>query len=332
MGTKSARESRLGAVMILAFLALAGGVAYLIWNKLYEPKERYHIRFTDSVSGLEVGTGARMLGVHVGQVETITIDQHGTGVLVTLALHPGTPITEDTRATMTPIGITGLQFIELSGGTRRSKLIEPDTPRSVIKAGATVLRSLMKQGNKIVAKAGLLNDQLVGAAEKIKLKRIRRLQDNALLLASTVEDLRADNSKRVARISRNVDRVTAAMERASKALKRLERDTGERLPEARKAAMAAIDALEQAVNALEFGPTERAVERAVGAAKRRGAALNLDGVARTLEVTSKRLNKVSNELGSSLTKTDAQWIQIKKKLKKAGRFIRELKRRYIKEK
>jgi len=278
-----------------------------------------------------VGTGARMLGVHVGQVERIAIDRYGIGVVVTLALNPGTPITKDTRATMTPIGVTGLQYIELTGGSRRSKLIEPDTPRSIIQPGATVLRTLMKQGKKIVAKASLLNSQLVGMATEARLKRLRRLHDNALQLASTVEDLREDNSKRVARISRNVDRVTAAMERASKALNRLERDTGKRFPEARKAAMEAVNALEKAVSELDLGSTERVVERAVSAAKRRGDSLNLDGVAQTLEVASKRLSKVSEELGTAISKTDVQWARIKKKLKKAGRFIGELKRRYVKE-
>ena len=328
MDDHSARNARFGAALLLTLIVASSSVGYLIWTKLYERKERYHILFADSVTGLEVGTGARMLGVHVGQVEDIAVDQFGERVIVTLALTPGTPITEHTLATMTPVGVTGLQFIELQGGTERSRRIEPDTPKSFIRAGATVLRTLMKQGRRIAEKADLLQGQLLRLATASQLRRFRGVQQSARRLAGTIDELRGKSTTRARRISRNVKRMAGTMRRASRALRRMRLDAGKHLPAASQAVMSAILSLEKVLSSVDPGPTERALARAATAKGPRLPAAHLDSLSKKLSAAGDQLGRVSDALARSVSKNDRQWTLIKKKLARAGRLISQLKRRY----
>ena len=104
------QKIRLGIFMLLSFMLLFGSIAVLAGMKLWNPKDRYFIRFRESISGLEVGSTVKMKGVRVGQVESISIGRDVESVIVTLSLAPKTPITVDTRGIMTSIGITGLNI------------------------------------------------------------------------------------------------------------------------------------------------------------------------------------------------------------------------------
>jgi len=324
------RKIRFGALIFLVFLGAASAVGLAIYNKLRDPKEHYFVRYMESVSGLEVGTTVRMKGVNVGQAREIDIDKSGEGVVVTLALNPGTPITVDTQATLTPLGVTGLKFIELSGGTSRSARITPDTPRSIIRPGASVLKILMKHGGRIVAKAALLNENLSRFTSRAKTARVAQLKHNTNRLFDTLDRLRQDNSSRLRRISRRIDRVTRAMDRATRAIRRLEQDVDQQLPGTRRAALAAARDLERAVNAVQLEQTGAAVERTANAARRRAATLTLESTAATFAAAGRRLATVSEQLTRSLTRNDAKWTEVKQNLREAGRFIKQLKERYAK--
>ena len=115
-----AQKVRLGIFLVSAALIFGGSIVVLAGLKLWNPKDRYFVRYEESISGLELGSTVKMKGVRVGQVEDIDIGDDVESVVVTLSLNPGTPIPEDTRAVMTSIGITGLKFIELTGGSGKA--------------------------------------------------------------------------------------------------------------------------------------------------------------------------------------------------------------------
>ena len=55
-----AQKIRLGVFMLLATLLFLGSVGTLAGVKLFNPRDRYFVRFTESVSGLEVGSTVKM--------------------------------------------------------------------------------------------------------------------------------------------------------------------------------------------------------------------------------------------------------------------------------
>jgi phospholipid/cholesterol/gamma-HCH transport system substrate-binding protein len=105
----------LGAALIAAALWLASGGAA---QKSYEP---YLALVDESVAGLNLNAPVKLNGVDVGKVRGIQLDPtNPERVRLTFALERGTPVKEDTVAVLKTQGLTGIAYVELSGGTRDS--------------------------------------------------------------------------------------------------------------------------------------------------------------------------------------------------------------------
>lgn len=89
----------------------------------------YRIRFGESVSGLELGEPVKYRGVDVGTVKAMALDPADPRVVqVDIALRKDAPIRTDTKASLKLKGITGVVFVELSGGTPKAKSLLAATP------------------------------------------------------------------------------------------------------------------------------------------------------------------------------------------------------------
>ena len=105
----------LGAVLIAGVLWLAAGGT---GKKRYEP---YEAIFKESVSGLNVNAPVKYLGVDVGKVREIQLDpKNPQQVHLTLQVESGTPVKQDTEAVLRTQGLTGIAYVELSGGSPQS--------------------------------------------------------------------------------------------------------------------------------------------------------------------------------------------------------------------
>jgi phospholipid/cholesterol/gamma-HCH transport system substrate-binding protein len=102
----------LGAVLVASVLWLASGGAFQKKFDLYLAVE------DESVAGLNLNAPIKYNGVAVGKVKQIALDS-GTPERVNLifAIERGTPIKEDTVAVLKTQGLTGIAYVELSGGT-----------------------------------------------------------------------------------------------------------------------------------------------------------------------------------------------------------------------
>jgi phospholipid/cholesterol/gamma-HCH transport system substrate-binding protein len=73
----------------------------------------------ESVAGLNLNAPVKFNGVDVGKVREIRIDPINTErVNLLFAIEHGTPIKENTVAILKTQGLTGIAYVELSGGTR----------------------------------------------------------------------------------------------------------------------------------------------------------------------------------------------------------------------
>ena len=103
----------LGAALVVGVLWLASGGAFQKKYDLYLAIE------DESVAGLNLNAPVKLNGVGVGKVKDIQLD-HGNPerVLLIFAIEHDTPIKEDTVAILKTQGLTGIAYVELSGGTR----------------------------------------------------------------------------------------------------------------------------------------------------------------------------------------------------------------------
>ena len=124
----------------------------------------YRIHFSESVSGLTVGDPVSYQGVDVGTVKSINIDPDNSRlVYVDVRLRKETPVKTGTRASLALKGITGVVYIELSGGDPAAKTLLSITPPDKIPeipSEKSPLRAMLDELPKLVEKFGALEDQV----------------------------------------------------------------------------------------------------------------------------------------------------------------------------
>jgi phospholipid/cholesterol/gamma-HCH transport system substrate-binding protein len=108
--------------------------------KLLSSESVYFVEFTESVSGLSDGASVSYKGVPIGSVRKIRFKPGDIGrIEVLLAIRHGIDLRSGTKATIRPRGITGVSYVELSGGASGEASLEPG---STITADPSLLGSL----------------------------------------------------------------------------------------------------------------------------------------------------------------------------------------------
>ncbi|MGO8754305.1 MAG: MlaD family protein, partial [Gallionellaceae bacterium] len=111
-----------GAFVLVLSAVLIGGVLWFgsgeSYRKIYDVYQTY---MKESVSGLNLNAPVRYRGVEVGRVQKIALaPENVEQVQLTLNIERGTPVKVDTVAVLQTQGLTGLAFVELTGGNRNS--------------------------------------------------------------------------------------------------------------------------------------------------------------------------------------------------------------------
>jgi phospholipid/cholesterol/gamma-HCH transport system substrate-binding protein len=106
----------LGAALVAGVLWLAAGVGG------QHPVDVYQAFIEESVAGLNVDAPVKYLGVDVGKVSRIEIDpRNSRRVRLRFLIDRGTPIKQDSLAVLKTQGLTGIAYVELSGGSPGSQ-------------------------------------------------------------------------------------------------------------------------------------------------------------------------------------------------------------------
>lgn len=191
-------ETRANHFLVGLFvLALMAALTFVgLWfarANLGEAQSVYHTFFRGSVTGLSIGSTVRYRGVPVGTVQDISIDPGNVErIQVTLALRPGTPIKTDTIASLQPQGITGLSFIQLTGGTQAAPVLAalPGRQAPEIPSVPSPIERLLADAPEAMARVGILVERISGLLNDENLRNIDRLIDGAaesiVLLARTL--------------------------------------------------------------------------------------------------------------------------------------------------
>lgn len=158
----------LGAALIGAVLWLSSGVTY---RKSYDT---YLIYMSESVSGLNLNAPVRYRGVEVGRVRNIVLAPDNVEqVQLTLAIASDTPVKVDTVAVLQTQGLTGIAFVELTGGSRNAPPLEAKDgePYPVIKTGPSLMVRLdasLIDAAQTLKNAARLSEQLPQLAQRIQ--------------------------------------------------------------------------------------------------------------------------------------------------------------------
>lgn len=153
----------IGGFVIAAFLLALAFVLWLSKSSLETGYGYYEIVFDESVTGLSTGGVVQYNGIKVGEVSQLSLaPDDPRKVIARIKVAAGTPIRQDTRAKLGLLGVTGVAYIQLTGGAPGSPPLValPGQPIPRIPSEKSELSKLMSSGTDI---ASNVNDVLLRA-------------------------------------------------------------------------------------------------------------------------------------------------------------------------
>lgn len=193
----------LSVMMIASMLWLIAGTEEKVYNI-------YQAYVKESVAGLNEKSSVKYRGVEVGHVRDIAlVAERPEEVRLLLAIQRGTPLKQDTRATLSSQGLTGLSYVELTGGNRDSKPLEREA-NEIYPEIKTSPSLLMRVDSAVSALLKNL-DTVSGVAHSL-LESLNELVTAANTLLST------ENRLAIAHILQNTAMVTSAFSSHTKGI------------------------------------------------------------------------------------------------------------------
>lgn len=176
---------------LFVFSIFSFSFIFIIWFQGYSKNEEfsyYEIHTQESVAGLSVKAPVRLLGVEIGNVEKISINEKDNlSVNILIKVKKNTPIKEDTFATLQLQGITGLKFIQLQGGSKNSKrLISTKTYIPIIKFKESFFTAIDKQSEHIFSLVKTADNKSKILLSDKNLKNVELILQNLATLSSNI--------------------------------------------------------------------------------------------------------------------------------------------------
>lgn len=194
-----------GAFVIGLFLATLG---VILWMGKYSESQvfkLYKVNTKDSVSGLSEKAPVKLRGVTVGEVKKIGINtKNSEEVSIIIQVKIQTPIKEDTYAMIEPQGITGLSFLQLSGGTNSSPELNTSTNEETM--GVILARgSIFTRVDETLEMIGKKTEDVLTKTNQVMDKTNALLNDKNLKNLETTLENSAKLSKSLASLATSID-------------------------------------------------------------------------------------------------------------------------------
>ncbi|HEY0230647.1 MAG TPA: MlaD family protein [Dokdonella sp.] len=187
----------IGAFTIGVFLLALVFVLWMSKSSVDRKFNEYEIDFTEAVTGLSTGGLVQYNGIKVGEVIRLHLAADDPRKVVAIVrLDANAPVRQDTRAKLGLQGVTGLAFIQLSGGAPGSPPLLPSNehPIPVIPSEESALSKLLASGSDVVTS---VNDMLLRLNQILSdenVKRISSTLEHVDQLSGSLSDQRGDLS------------------------------------------------------------------------------------------------------------------------------------------
>lgn len=204
----------IGAFTLAVFLA---GLGFVLWLSKYGSDRQnawYDIVFNESVTGLSRGGMVQYNGITVGEVARLKLDPNDPRkVIAHVQLAHGTPVKVDTRAVLAFTGVTGVAFIQLSGGTPGSATLKAGAGQEnpVIVADESAFSKLFSSGEDIVTS---VNDALLRVGKLLSQENVEKMSaimGNLEQLTGTLAGQREDLSHALTQLAAASDQLRVTL-------------------------------------------------------------------------------------------------------------------------
>ena len=173
-------ETRANYILIGAFTlaGILGAFGFFLWLAKFEVTRQYayYDVLFDNVSGLSAAGGVNYNGLPVGQVISLDLDKDDPSkVRVRLEIDAGIPVTKETIAQLQSLGVTGVAYVELSGGSPTAQKLPQN---SVITSKRSSIQSLLEGAPEVLEKAVTLLENLNSVVDESNRKAVSDILNN----------------------------------------------------------------------------------------------------------------------------------------------------------
>ena len=218
-----------GTFVLALFAAAFGFVLFMARSGFTEAPNTYRVYFGGSVTGLQIGSAVRYRGVPVGSVTDIRIDPENVErVRVDTEIAAGTPIKQDTVATLGLQGVTGVAYIQLSGGSRdAAPLAAPDRRTiPVIRSEASGIETVLQKAPELLERAVAISERLTLLVDDKNLKAVGETLENIRSLTANLASKGDDIDRAVADSRETFAALRSASENIAKLADDMQRRIG----------------------------------------------------------------------------------------------------------
>ncbi|MCU0284830.1 MAG: MlaD family protein [Acidobacteria bacterium] len=205
-------------IRLIIFLVVSIILLILIFSIFIMPKIKtvgdvYYIDFRDtSVTGISEGADVKYQGVVIGKVIRMKVNPDDLrSVLIYIRITKGFTIKEDMRAALQYAGITGMRYIEISGGTMDTKNLEPGekilTKKGLGEKAEDIVLSI---DNAVDGLNNILNEK---NREKIALT-FKNIEKSTYIISDLLESKKTN----LANTMENLDDITTKLSNAANSL------------------------------------------------------------------------------------------------------------------
>jgi phospholipid/cholesterol/gamma-HCH transport system substrate-binding protein len=193
-------------------LAVITGI--FIIPKLKTEGDIYYVDFREtSVNGVSQGADVKYQGVKIGTVIRITVNPDDLrSVLLYIKIKKGFPVKKDMRARLQYVGITGLRFVEISGGKTEAENLEP---------GGRILtkKGLGEQAEDIVLNVDSVVEAINDMLNPENRKKVSLLIKNLEKGTAVISNLLEKKEKNLENSMENIDKITRELHQVATNLK-----------------------------------------------------------------------------------------------------------------
>lgn len=211
MNITKAQRARLGIFVI-------GGLALLVifsliplGVKLSTRENSYVALFKgESLSGLEEGAVVKFNGVPIGKVEKTSYTPRDLShVRVMMKVQSDFPMKQGMFAQTSGMGLTGLKYVEISGGTEDAPFLKPG---SEIPTKTSALAAISGKAETIAAKIEILINQLNRITDPDSLKSIKTIIDNVAAITGDTRDFMGNVGPKMSNMTDAAERIVTKVD------------------------------------------------------------------------------------------------------------------------
>jgi phospholipid/cholesterol/gamma-HCH transport system substrate-binding protein len=192
---RNAHYAMVGLVSLILMLGLFVFVVWLARLQFSQRYDVYDIDFKGPVRGLSQGSEVFFNGIKVGEVTRLSLDKvNPNRVMAHIRITSDAPVRVDSVASLEPLGITGVNYVQITAGTPSRPLLKdvvPDNQTPVIRSVRGSLENLLEGGGTVMARAVDALDRVNRMLSDSNLATISRTLQNVDSFTATLKDQKA---------------------------------------------------------------------------------------------------------------------------------------------